>query len=129
MEEINHKKYSKYFSVKKFWKKLHSFARQAGIKTVYSALLLYFAYARKDTPAWAKGRILGTLGYFLLPLDFLSDLWPIIGYTDDVLILGVCLGTVAAFVNEDVKEKAKTQLHTWFGDYDEGELSEVDEQL
>ena len=127
--EPNNNQYKKYFSVSKFWKKLNSAAKKAGIKTVYMALLLYFAYSRKDTPSWAKGRILGTLGYFLLPLDFLSDLWPIIGYTDDVMILGVCLGTVAAFINEDVKEKAQTQLHTWFGDYDEGELADVEDKL
>jgi uncharacterized membrane protein YkvA (DUF1232 family) len=127
--ESNNNQYKKYFSVKKFWEKLNSAAKKAGIKTVYMALLLYFAYARKDTPAWAKGRILGTLGYFLLPLDLLSDLWPIIGYTDDVMILGVCLGTVAAFINDEVKEKAKTQLHTWFGDYNEGELTDVEEKL
>lgn len=127
--ETNNDQYKKHFSVKKFWAKLRNNARQAGVKTVYVALLLYFAYARKDTPAWAKGRILGTLGYFLLPLDLLSDLWPIIGYTDDLMVLGICLGTVAAFINEDVKEKARTQLHTWFGDFDEGEIADVEEKL
>ena len=125
----NLKKYQRYFSEGKFWKKLKQYAKQAGISTVYMALLLYYAYSRKDTPGWAKGRILGTLGYFLLPLDILSDLWPVIGYTDDVFILSVCLGTVAAFINEDVKDSAKSKLKDWFGDYDESELDEVEDKL
>lgn len=124
--ETNNSQYRKYFSVKKFWDKIKNTGKQAGLKTVYLALLLYYAYSRKDTPYWAKSRILGTLGYFLFPFDLLSDIWPIIGYTDDVVALSLCVGTVAAFINEDVKKQSKKQLKIWFGDYNEGELPEVE---
>lgn len=124
--ETNNSQYRKYFSVKKFWDKIKNTGKQAGVKTVYLALLLYYAYSRKDTPYWAKSRILGTLGYFLFPFDLLSDIWPIIGYTDDVVALSLCVGTVAAFINEDVKKQSKKQLKIWFGDYNEGELPEVE---
>jgi uncharacterized membrane protein YkvA (DUF1232 family) len=117
------------FSENRFWNKLRNYARQAGLKTVYAALLLFYAYRRKDTPYWAKNIVLGTLGYFLSPIDAVPDLTPIIGYTDDIGVLAFGLVTIAAYVNQEVKEKAKGQLHRWFGTYDEDELAEVDAKL
>ena len=123
------KKYIPAFSVAGLWDKLKHYARQAGIKTVYMALLLYFAYTRKETPSWAKNIILGTLGYFLAPIDALPDLTPIIGYTDDIGVLSFGLVTIAAHINEEVRNRAKTKLKTWFGEYDNAELVEIDKQL
>jgi uncharacterized membrane protein YkvA (DUF1232 family) len=73
--------------------------------------------------------VIGVLGYFLAPIDIIPDLTPIIGYTDDVGVLGFGLVTIAAYVNKEVKDKAKGKLSAWFGSYDEQELQEVDEQL
>ncbi|RMG80861.1 MAG: DUF1232 domain-containing protein [Bacteroidetes bacterium] len=123
------KKFSASFSENKFWKKIKSFGREAGLKTVYTALLLYYAFKRKETPAWARSIILGTLGYFIAPIDALPDLTPILGYTDDVGVLGFGLVTIACYVNEEVKIKARKHLRDWFGNYDLTELAEVDEQL
>ena len=88
------KAYINQFSETKFWKKISQFTQQAGVKTVYAALLLFFAYRRKETPTWAKSIILGTLGYFLAPFDALPDLTPIIGYTDDLGVLSFGLATI-----------------------------------
>ena len=109
--------------------KLKNYAKQAGLKTVYSALLLFYAYKRSDTPAWAKRVIFGVLGYFISPIDIIPDLTPLIGYTDDLGMLGLGLATIAFYINDEVKTNARAQLAKWFGDYDEDELREVDEQL
>lgn len=123
-------KYKDKFSEVKLWSKLTNYAKAAGTKTVYSALLLYYAYKRSDTPAWAKRVVLGTLGYFISPLDMLPDLTPLIGYTDDIGILSLGLVTIAAYVNDEVKGNARKHLNKWFGDdLDEEDLKEVDEQL
>lgn len=122
-------KYTKKFSEHGLWNKLKNFAKQAGIKTVYSALLLFYAYRRKETPAWAKNIILGTLGYFLAPIDAVPDLTPIIGYTDDIGVLSFGLVTIAGFINDDVRKNARTQLGKWFDQYEDKTLEEVDEQL
>ena len=122
-------KYTSKFSENKLWKKLTSFAKQAGVKTVYSALLLFYAYRRKETPYWAKNIVLGTLGYFLAPIDAIPDLTPIIGYTDDIGVLSFGLVTIAAYVNKDVRKNAKTQLGKWFDNYEDKILEEVDKQL
>lgn len=122
-------KYKNRFSEAKLWKKLKEYATQAGTKTVYTALLLFYAYKRKETPAWAKSIIFGVLGYFIAPLDAIPDLTPIIGYTDDIGMLSFGLVTIACYVNDEVKENARKKLSQWFGNFDEGDLKEVDEQL
>ena len=122
-------KYASSFSEFGLWRKIHSAGRQAGIKTVYSALLLFYAFRRKETPAWAKNIILGILGYFLAPLDAIPDISPIIGYTDDIGVLGFGLVTIAAYINEDVKVKARVRLKKWFGKVELAELSDVDSRL
>ena len=99
------------------------------MKVVYSALLLFYAFRRKETPLWAKNIIMGTLGYFLSPIDMIPDLSPIIGYTDDFGVLSFGLVTIAAHVNKDVRDKARKRLTTWFGEIDQKELAEVDKQL
>jgi len=121
--------YTDRFSEQQFWDKLRHYARKAGLKTVYSALLLFFAYRRRDTPLWAKNIILGTLGYFLAPIDAIPDLTPVLGYTDDLGVLAFGLVTIAAYVDDQVRVKARKQLSKWFGDYDLTELKEVDDQL
>lgn len=123
------KKYIPAFSVAGLWDKLKKYAKQAGIKAVYMVLLLYFAYTRKETPSWAKNIILGTLGYFLAPIDALPDLTPIIGYTDDIGVLSFGLVTIAAHINEEVRNRAKVKLKNWFGEYDSEELVEIDKQF
>lgn len=121
--------YIKQFSEAKLWKKLSKYARQIGLKSVYMILLLFYAYRRKDTPNWAKRIVLGVLGYLVMPFDAIPDLSPIIGYTDDLGVLSFGLVTIAAYINEEVREQARKRLHSWFGDYNTTDLKEVDEQL
>lgn len=126
---MNFKKHIPDFSESKFWKKLSKFGASLGQKTVYSALLLYFAYRRNETPYWAKNIVLGTLGYLISPIDFIPDLSPIIGFTDDVSLLAFGLVTISCFVNLDVRRQAKEQLARWFSNIDDDVIAEVDAQL
>ncbi len=121
--------YKTRFSEIKMWHKLKDYARQAGIKTVYTVLLLFYAYQRAETPAWAKNIIIGVIGYFIAPIDMIPDLTPIIGYTDDIGMLSFGLATIACYVDDGVKAQAKGQLKKWYGGYDEADLAEVDEKL
>jgi uncharacterized membrane protein YkvA (DUF1232 family) len=113
----------------RLWKKIGRYARQAGIKTVYAVLLMYYAFRRKETPRWAKSIIVGTLGYFLSPIDGIPDLTPVIGYTDDLGVLMFGLVSIAAFINQDVRELARHRLKVWFGEFDGAPLAEVDSKL
>lgn len=122
-------KYKGRFSEIKLWSKLKRFARQAGVKTVYTVLLLFYAFKRKDTPKWAKNIIIGLLGYFLAPIDAVPDLTPFIGLTDDLSLLSVGLVTVAGYINKEVKQQAREKLKALFGEYDPEELIEIDKRL
>ncbi|MEN0006713.1 MAG: YkvA family protein [Bacteroidota bacterium] len=122
-------KYIKQFSEVSLWANMKHYAQKAGVKAIYMVLLLFYAYTRKDTPGWAKRIVLGTLGYLLSPIDAIPDLTPLIGYTDDIGVLSFGLVTIAAYVNDEVREKARKRLGKWFKTYDEAELQEVDEQL
>jgi len=119
----------KYFSENAFWGKVRRYAAKAGVQSIYSALLLFYAYRRKDTPAWAKNIVLGVLGYLIAPIDAIPDLSPILGYTDDIGVLSFGLVTIATYIDEEVKEKARKQLHSWFKHYDQQDLAEVDKKL
>ncbi len=123
------KTYEKEYTAERLHHKLGRIARQAGLRTVYAALLLYYAYQRKETPAWAKRIILGALGYLISPIDMLPDLTPFLGYTDDLGVLAFGLTTIACYINDEVRQRARTRLQRWFGTYDEADLRKVDDAL
>jgi uncharacterized membrane protein YkvA (DUF1232 family) len=114
---------------KQLWNKLKGFAQSAGVKTVYSVLLLFYAFQRKDTPVWAKNIILGSLAYFLSPLDFVPDLTPIFGFTDDFGVLSFGLVTIACYIDAEVRQKARERLSSWFNHISDSDLAEVDSRL
>ena len=122
-------KYRRQFTESKFMAKAKRFAKAAGVKTIYSALLLYYAYKRSETPAWAKRMVIGVLGYFIVPIDVIPDLSFLVGYTDDLGLLSFALVTIAAYVNEDVRTQARDHLNRWFEEVDESVLTEVDDKL
>lgn len=114
--------YGKEYSDDGFWNKIKSVFKKAGIKVVYSALTLYYTYQKKDTPVWAKGVIIGALGYFISPIDAIPDITPAVGYADDIGVLLAAVATVGAYIDNEVKQYAKAKLHDWFGEFDEEEL-------
>jgi uncharacterized membrane protein YkvA (DUF1232 family) len=122
-------KYGHLFTEGGLLNKMKRYARQAGMKAVYSVLLMYYAFRRKETPYWARHIITGVLGYFIAPIDALPDLTPIIGFTDDLGMLSFGLVMIAAYVNDEVRIQARTKLRDWFGELDLQELQEIDSKL
>lgn len=103
-------------------------AKQIGAKVAYPALLLVYAYKRKETPRWAKNVALGALAYLVSPIDALPDLTPLIGYSDDLTMISAALGAIAMHIDTGVKTQAKEKLDKWFPEYDEAEILEVIEK-
>ena len=108
--------FAKEYSDDDFWDKLLKYAKVAGREVVERALQLYFAAQNPETPAWAKTVIYGALGYFIFPVDAIPDLTPVVGYADDLGVLAAAVATVALYITEDVKQKARQKLKDWFGD-------------
>ncbi len=96
----------RWYSAPRLWRTLCKAALGAGRKSLLTALTLFFCLRDRDTPAWAKGIIVGALGYFILPVDLIPDVIPVVGYSDDLGALIAALGTVAAYVKDEHKEKA-----------------------
>ena len=108
---------------------LKAVIRKAGVKTAYVGLLLFHAYQRSETPAWAKRMVLGTLAYLLAPIDAIPDLSPFIGFTDDFGLLMFGLVSIAGYVNQEVRSNARVQLEKWFGTITDHDLVEIEESL
>lgn len=106
--------YSKKYSESSFWNKIKNYARSAGKEVIEKALILYFCLKDPDTPSWAKSVIIGTLGYFILPMDAIPDLTPFIGFSDDLGALAAALGIVSFHIKKEHKEKAKEKMNEWF---------------
>lgn len=98
-------------------------------KLVYSVLLLYYAYHRSETPAWAKRIILGSIAYFLAPIDSVPDLTPFIGFTDDMGVLTFGLVTIACYIDDEVRSAARAKLPHFISEIDAEDLHEVDRFL
>ncbi|MBO1265424.1 DUF1232 domain-containing protein [Proteiniclasticum sp. SCR006] len=128
-KELKERKYTEAYSEPKLFDKIKKFAKKAGIKVIYLALLLFYTLQQPETPRKAKSVIIGALGYFIFPMDLIPDFIPIAGFSDDLTALAGALVMVAMHVNEDTKRKAKERLRIWFGDYDQSELDTIDEKM
>jgi uncharacterized membrane protein YkvA (DUF1232 family) len=112
--------YSAEYSDKSFWDKVKEFAIRAGKEIIEKALVLYYCLEDPDTPKWARAVIVGALGYFIVPLDAIPDLTPIIGFVDDLGALAAALGMVAVHIKPEHRKKARNKMKDWFGEDDEG---------
>ena len=99
-----------------FWNKIKLFSRQAGREVIERALWLYYAAQQPNTPKWAKSVIYGALAYFVLPLDAIPDLTPLVGFTDDLGALAAAPTMVTLYIDDEVKSLAADKLTLWFGD-------------
>ena len=107
--------YEHEYSDESFWTKLQRFAKVAGKEVVQKALWLYYAAARPDTPTWARATVYSALGYFILPTDAIPDVTPMVGFADDLGALTLAIATIAAYIDEGVKDKAQQKMGAWFG--------------
>lgn len=119
MELPDLQKYKDIFTDQRFTEKISRIAKRAGAKLVYAALILYYTLKSDKVSIKDKAIILGALGYLISPLDVVPDAIPIAGLSDDLAVLIYVLHKVWGEVSEDVKQKAKDKLYTWF---DEDEL-------
>ncbi len=115
--------YKDKFSREKFVEKISRIAKRAGAKLVYAALLLYYTLENDKVSFKDKAIIIGALGYLISPLDVIPDAIPIAGLGDDLAVLVYVLHKVWGEVSEEVKQKAKNKLNTWF---DADELLQAD---
>ena len=123
MEELT--KYQGHYSEESLADKIAKVAKKAGIKVIYAALLLYYVLKSPLTPKKDRNKILGALGYFILPFDLIPDAIPVAGFADDLAALTWALYAVSKNITPEIKAQAKMKLRDWFGNYDETELDDL----
>lgn len=105
----------RWYSGPRLWLTLRKVAASAGRKTLLSSLTLFYCLKDHDTPTWAKGVIVGALGYLILPTDLIPDIIPGAGYGDDWGAIVAALATVATYIKDEHKAKAAGQVERFFG--------------
>lgn len=96
-----------------FLVKAKNYAKKAGFTVMEPVLKLYYSSQDPDTPLWAKTKIYAALAYFISPIDVITDIIPVIGYSDDALVLAAAITTCAMYIKEAHKEKARATLKQW----------------
>jgi uncharacterized membrane protein YkvA (DUF1232 family) len=91
-----------------FWKKLKRVALK--LPFVEDLLAAYYCAFDRDTPMQVKAALVGAIGYFLLPADFVPDLMPMLGFTDDAAVLATAIRMVATHLRPEHREAARRAL-------------------
>jgi uncharacterized membrane protein YkvA (DUF1232 family) len=73
-------------------------------------LAAYYCAFDRETPRHVQVALLGALAYFILPFDFMPDMLPILGFTDDAAVLATAIRMVSSHITSDHREAARAAL-------------------
>ena len=93
---------------RRFWIKF----KQVVAKLPFAEDLLaaYYCAFDRETPRHVQVALLGALAYFILPFDFMPDMLPILGFTDDAAVLATAIRMVAGNITSEHREAARAAL-------------------
>jgi uncharacterized membrane protein YkvA (DUF1232 family) len=93
---------------KRFWIKLKRLAVR--LPFAEDLLAAYYCAFDRQTPRHVQAALLGAIAYFVLPFDFIPDMLPILGFTDDAAILATALRMVASHIRPEHREAARAAM-------------------
>jgi uncharacterized membrane protein YkvA (DUF1232 family) len=73
-------------------------------------LTAHYCAFDKATPLPVKASPFGALAYFLLPMDAVPDVLPVLGFTDDAAMLAAALKLMASHICPEHRAAAKAKL-------------------
>ena len=82
----------------------------AKIPMAEEVVAMYFCLLDNRTPYWVKGVAAAALAYFVLPLDAIPDLLPLVGLSDDIGVLSAALATISTHISSEHRGKAASWL-------------------
>ena len=121
--------YSRYFNETALMAKIRKFYVKAGQKVIYAVLLLFYVFKNPGVEFKTKLTIAAALGYFIVPVDAVFDLAPILGYTDDLGVLVYTLVRISSLITPEIKHQARQKMNEWFPKIDSGQLIAVENKL
>jgi len=93
---------------RRFWDK---FRRVAGrIPFAEDLVAAFYCATDPKTPSRVKLILLGAIAYFVMPLDAVSDLLPLLGFADDAAVLAAAITQVAGSITEEHRCRAHETL-------------------
>ena len=81
-------------------------------------LAAYYCAFDRQTPRHVQASLLGAIAYFVLPFDFMPDVLPILGFTDDAAVLATAIRMVATHIMPEHREAARAALKRGVEDAD-----------
>lgn len=91
-----------------FWPKVKRVA--ARLPFAQDLLAAYYCAFDPQTPVQVKAALVGALAYFVLPIDAVPDLLPLLGFTDDALVLVTALRMVSGHIRDEHRDAAREAL-------------------
>src|SRR5215831_132178 len=91
-----------------FWRKAARVA--ARLPFAEDLLAAYYCAFDRATPMHVKAALLGALAYFVLPFDFVPDILPFLGFTDDAAVLLTAVRMVAGHMRPEHRDAARAAL-------------------
>ena len=93
---------------RRFWGKFKRVA--ARLPFAEDLLSAYYCAFDLQTPRHVQAALLGAIAYFILPFDFIPDMLPVLGFTDDAAVLATAIRLVAAHITPEHREAARARL-------------------
>ena len=93
---------------RRFWTKLKRGA--AKLPFAEDLIAAYYCAFDKQTPRHVQASLLGAVAYFILPADFMPDVLPVLGFTDDAAVLATAIRMVAGHITQEHRDAARAAL-------------------
>ena len=91
-----------------FWRKIRRVA--ARIPFAEDLLAAYYCAFDRNTPLQVKATLVGAMAYFVLPIDAIPDVMPVLGFTDDAAVLATAIKLVAGHILPVHRDAARNAL-------------------
>jgi len=91
-----------------FWRKLRRVMSQ--LPFAEDLLTAYYCAFDRATPFQVKATLVGAIAYFVLPVDAIPDVLPVLGFTDDAAVLATAIKLVASAIQPEHREAARAAL-------------------
>ena len=91
-----------------FWRKAARVA--ARLPFADDLLAAYYCAFDHATPLPVKAALVGVLAYFVLPFDFMPDVLPLLGFSDDAAVLLAAVRMVAGNMRPEHRDAARATL-------------------
>ena len=93
---------------------LQALLRRAGRTIAAPALEALELILDASTPAPVRMTMVAALSYLLMPADFIPDLIPIAGFSDDLVALTALIGIWNNHITPEIRSRARRRLDQWF---------------